>query len=71
MTKKIADRPYHHGNLRLAVLQVAERALKGGGIDGVSLREISRELAVSHTAPRRHFASRQALLDALADQRHL
>ena len=32
----------------------------------MSLREISRELAVSHTAPRRHFATKQALMNALA-----
>ena len=30
------------------------------------MRELSRELGVSHTSPRRHFADKQALLDALA-----
>ena len=64
--KNSAERAYHHGNLRTAVLQAAENALKSGGIASVSLREISRELEVSHTAPRRHFETKQALLDALA-----
>jgi AcrR family transcriptional regulator len=32
----------------------------------LSLRELSRVVGVSHTSPRRHFADRQALLDALA-----
>ncbi len=34
----------------------------------LSLRELARETGVSHGAPRRHFADRQALLDALAEQ---
>lgn len=59
-----APRPYHHGNLRTALLQAAERALESG--EEISLRELSRELGVSHTSPRRHFADKQALLDALA-----
>jgi AcrR family transcriptional regulator len=32
----------------------------------LSLRELSRVVGVSHTSPRRHFADKQALLDALA-----
>ena len=64
--KNPAKRAYHHGNLRIAVLQAAESALEIGGIGSISLREISRELEVSHTAPRRHFQTKQALLDALA-----
>lgn len=61
-----AVRPYHHGNLRPALLQCAERALARGGVQNLSLRELARELGVSHAAPRRHFADRQALFDALA-----
>ena len=57
-------RPYHHGNLRPALLGAAERALAGG--KELSLRELAREIGVSHAAPRRHFADKQALLDALA-----
>ena len=57
-------RPYHHGNLRPALLAAAERALARGG--ELSLRELAREIGVSHAAPRRHFSDKQALLDALA-----
>jgi AcrR family transcriptional regulator len=57
-------RPYHHGRLRPALLAAAERALARGG--DLSLRELAREIGVSHAAPRRHFADKQALLDALA-----
>ena len=63
---KAPPRPYHHGNLREALLKAAEKALETGGAQSISLRELSRELNVSHTSPRRHFADKQALLDALA-----
>ena len=63
---KASPRPYHHGNLRESLLKAAEKALETGGVQSISLRELSRELNVSHTSPRRHFADKQALLDALA-----
>ncbi len=58
---------YHHGNLRATVLAAAERSLRQHGADQLSLRELAREAGVSHTAPRRHFPDRQALLNALAE----
>jgi len=63
---KASPRPYHHGNLREALLRAAEKTLEGSGVQNISLRELSRELGVSHTSPRRHFADKRALLDALA-----
>ncbi|WP_320669837.1 TetR/AcrR family transcriptional regulator [Patulibacter defluvii] len=60
-------RPYHHGNLREALLRRAEATLEESGVAGLSLRAIARDVGVSHAAPRRHFADRQALLDALAE----
>jgi len=63
----MADRPYHHGRLRAALLAEAERALREGGVEALSLRDLARQAGVSHAAPRRHFADRQALLDALAE----
>src|SRR4051794_2796759 len=59
-------RPYHHGNLREALLEAGERALEEHGAQNLSLRELARDVGVSHAAPRRHFADKQALLDALA-----
>jgi AcrR family transcriptional regulator len=64
-------RPYHHGNLRAALLAEAERTLRDEGIDQLSLRDLARQAGVSHAAPRRHFADRQALLDALAEVGYL
>jgi AcrR family transcriptional regulator len=60
--------PYHHGNLRAALLEQAARKLEQVGVAGLSLRELARELGVSHGAPRQHFPDKQALLDALAVQ---
>jgi AcrR family transcriptional regulator len=60
-------RPYHHGNLRTALLVQAERTVRERGVQDLSLRELAREVGVSHGAPRRHFPDRQALLDALAE----
>ncbi len=57
---------YHHGNLRSALLAQAEVALREGGVEGLSLRQLARDLGVSHGAPARHFPDRQSLLDALA-----
>ncbi|MBF4998078.1 TetR/AcrR family transcriptional regulator [Nocardia sp. BSTN01] len=60
-------RPYHHGNLRGALLAAAERALRERGQDQLSLRDLAKEIGVSHTAPRRHFPNLQVLLDELAE----
>jgi AcrR family transcriptional regulator len=59
-------RPYHHGNLRSALLAQAEKVISEQGVDALSLRELARAVGVSHGAPRRHFADKQALLEALA-----
>src|SRR3954471_6844004 len=59
-------RRYHHGNLRSALLASAERVVRERGPGELSRRELAREAGVSHAAPRRHFADKQALLDALA-----
>ena len=63
----MTDRPYHHGRLRAVLLAEAERTLREHGIERLSLRDLARQAGVSHAAPRRHFADRQALLDALAE----
>lgn len=59
-------RPYHHGDLRSALLASAERTLREKGVGALSLRELARDIGVSHAAPGRHFKDKQALLNALA-----
>jgi AcrR family transcriptional regulator len=62
-----APRAYHHGNLRFALLERAERTVRERGVQALSLRELARDAGVSHGAPRRHFPDRGALLDAVAE----
>lgn len=58
---------YHHGNLQAALLEAAERLLRDTGSANLSLRSVAKAAGVSHTAPYRHFADKQALLAALAE----
>lgn len=58
---------YHHGDLRAALLTAAAELLDEGGPEAVSIRECARRAKVSHAAPYRHFATKEALLLALAE----
>jgi AcrR family transcriptional regulator len=59
---------YHHGDLRNALVTAGVALLAEQGVDALSLREVARRAGVSHAAPYRHFADRQSLLAAIAEQ---
>lgn len=59
-------RPYHHGDLRAALLHAAEAELAERGVEGFSLRSVAKRAGVSHAAPAHHFGDAQGLLTALA-----
>jgi AcrR family transcriptional regulator len=59
---------YHPGDLRAAVLSAAWKMVEKEGVAGLSLREAARRAGVSHNAPYRHFADRDALLQALVEE---
>src|SRR6202140_4734916 len=61
-----ADTPYHHGALRAALLEAAERVLERDGLQGLTLRAVAREAGVSHAAPTHHFGDLTGLLSELA-----
>ncbi len=61
-----SNSPYHHGNLRQALLEAALVILEQQGEAGLGLRDLARAVGVSPAAPYRHFDSRAALLEALA-----
>ncbi len=61
-----AARPYHHGDLRAALLAAAEAELAERGMEGFSLRSVAKRAGVSHAAPAHHFGDAKGLLTALA-----
>lgn len=58
--------PYHHGDLREALIEAAVAAVREKGPDGLALRELARRVNVSHNAAYRHFADRDDLVAELA-----
>src|SRR3954462_1124865 len=60
------ETPYHHGALREALLQAAERVLERDGLAGLTLRAVAREAGVSHAAPTHHFGDLTGLVSELA-----
>jgi AcrR family transcriptional regulator len=60
------ETPYHHGALRDALLQAAERVLERDGLAGLTLRAVAREAGVSHAAPTHHFGDLTGLVSELA-----
>jgi len=61
-------KPYHHGNLREALLEAAIRLIAEVGPTAFTLREVARRAGVSHNAPYRHFHDRDDLMAAVAAQ---
>jgi AcrR family transcriptional regulator len=60
--------PYHHGDLRQALIEAALELVSEKDVDSVSLREVARRVGVSHTAPYRHFDDKDSLLAAIAQE---
>lgn len=60
------EKPYHHGDLRSALLAAAESELLEKGVEAFSLRSVAKRAGVSHAAPAHHFGDATGLLTALA-----
>jgi len=61
-------RPYHHGDLRRALVDAAQRVLERDGPQALSLRAVAREAGVSPAAPYHHFKDKNDLMNALAEE---
>jgi AcrR family transcriptional regulator len=64
--RRKSEETYHHGDLRLALVEAALRAVEREGLGELSLRALARSLGVSPRAPYRHFATKEELLAAVA-----
>src|SRR5262249_26278515 len=62
------ETPYHHGDLRDALIQAAQEILETNGLAALSLRGVARCAGVSPAAPYHHFPDKQALVDAVAER---
>src|SRR6187551_1659059 len=68
LPRAAAAKPYHHGDLRRVLIDAALQLVGEGGPDAVSVREAARRAGVSPGAPFRHFPSRDALMNAVAEE---
>jgi AcrR family transcriptional regulator len=59
---------YHHGNLVEALISATIEIIEERGVEQVSVREAARRAGVSPGAPFRHFATKMALMTAVAEQ---
>lgn len=59
------ETPYHHGDLRAKLIEIAVDCIETDGVSKLSLRKIAGQAGVSHNAPYMHFTSKDALLDAV------
>jgi AcrR family transcriptional regulator len=64
----IEKRPYHHGDLRAALISEGLVMLQESDADSLSLRELARRVGVSAPSVYRHFPDKQALMTALAEE---
>ncbi len=65
-TPSSKPKPYHHGELREALVAAGRRLLEERGLRGFTLRECARRAEVSHAAPAHHFDSIDDLLAEIA-----
>lgn len=62
------SQPYHKENLRQTLIEAAVGLVGEVGPRAFTLREVARRAGVSHNAPYRHFAAKDDLLVAVAEE---
>lgn len=65
--KKATSKPYHHGNLRDALIIAAAELIEESGSAEFALSDAARRAGVSTAAPYRHFKDREDLLHAVSE----
>jgi len=64
----MAATPYHHGDLKNALIKAGTEILASEGLGGLSLRKVAKQAGVSHAAPYAHFKDKQALIAAISTE---
>ena len=63
----MTNKPYHHGNLRDALIEAGLALIHREGERQLSLRKVATLCGVSQAAPYSHFSSKEDLLEAMRD----
>src|ERR1700680_1792001 len=71
MTVKAPVRGYHHGDLKVALVDAVEQVVQERGVGHVSLRAVARQVGVTHAASAHHFENKAGLLTAFATQGYM
>lgn len=66
----MAEKDYHHGNLREALLEAAAEEIATAGLAAMSVRKVAARVGVTHPAASHHFGDKTGLLTALAATGH-
>jgi AcrR family transcriptional regulator len=67
-TTTTSTAPYHHGDLRRALLEAAVSTVAASGPAALSLRALAAQVGVSHAAPVHHFKDKAGLFTAVATE---
>lgn len=59
---------YHHGDLRVALIEAALEIIDQDGPQGLTIRKVAQRAGVSHAAPYRHFAGKDDLVLAVVER---
>ncbi len=63
-----AKPPYHHGDLRRALIDASLDIIEKEGVSSLTLRYAARRAGVSHAAPKYHFGDLRGLHCAIAEE---
>ncbi|HTX89647.1 MAG TPA: TetR/AcrR family transcriptional regulator [Anaerolineales bacterium] len=64
----MAEKKYHHGDLKNALIEAGAEILSKEGVNGLSLRKVASKAGVSHAAPYAHFPDKQTLIAAISTE---
>lgn len=64
----VVKHSYHHGDLRRALVAIGLARVRAGGVEAFGLRDAARSAGVTPGATYKHFADKEALLVAIAEE---